>query len=86
MKLTDLDFSYPEELIATSPQRPSRVMWVDVQSGPSEISLSELLEKIPSGDLLVLNNTRVLKRRVFSGDVEIFFLKKIREKQMGVFF
>ena len=86
MKLTDLDFSYPEELIATSPQRPSRVMWVDAQNGPSEISLADLLEKIPAGDLLVLNNTRVLKRRVFSGDVEILFLKQINDTQWEVLF
>ena len=86
MKLTDLDFSYPEELIATSPQRPSRVMWVGADADPTEISLAELLEKIPAGDLLVLNNTQVLKRRVFSGDVEILFLKQINDKQWEVLF
>lgn len=87
MKLSDLDFSYPEELIATSPQRPSRVMWVSAQaSEPREITLQELLEKIPAGDVLVLNNTRVLKRRVFSGDVEILFLKQVSGKQWEVLF
>lgn len=75
MKLADLDFSFPEELIATSPQRPSRVMWVE-RGVPQEITLQELMSRIPAGDVLVVNNTRVLKRRVFAGDVEILFLKQ----------
>jgi len=76
MRITDLHFEYPEELVATKPERPSRVMWVE-DGKPSEISLSELLSKIPSGDLLVLNNTKVLKRRVFAGDLEILFLSRL---------
>lgn len=74
MKLTDLDFPFPAELIATTPERPSRVLWVD-QQGPREISLQQLLEQIPSGDILVINDTRVLKRRVYSEEgLEILFL------------
>ena len=77
MKLSDLDFSYPEELIATFPQRPSRVLWVDGPCEPQELSFSQLIEKISAGDVLVVNNTRVLKRRVFAGDLEILFLKRL---------
>lgn len=73
MKLTDLNFDFPAELLAQSPERPSRVMWVEDQN-PQEIKLSELIEKIPAGDVLVLNDTRVLKRRVFADDLEILFL------------
>lgn len=86
MKLADLDFSYPEELIATAPQRPSRVMWVEGQSAPQEVSLQELISRIPAGDILVVNNTRVLKRRVFAGDVEILFLKQVNEFDWEVLF
>ncbi len=86
MKLADLDFPFPEDLIATSPQRPSRVMSVDILGNPQEISLKQLIESIPAGDLLVLNNTRVLKRRVFSGDVEILFLKQVTDTQWEVLF
>lgn len=85
MKLTDLDFSYPEELVATEPCSPSRVMKV-VDGHPQEISFSELLLSIPAGDVLVLNNTKVLKRRVFSGDLEILFLKQLAEKEWEVLF
>lgn len=79
MKVTDLNFSYPESLVATAPTYPSRVMWVDLaqQGGePQEINLHQLLDQIPSGDLLVVNNTKVLKRRVFAGDLEILFLSQ----------
>lgn len=86
MKITDLDFTFPEELIATEPQRPSRVMWVEKDREPVEISLQMLLSRIPSGDVLVVNNTRVLKRRVFAGDIEILFLKKINSLDWEVLF
>jgi S-adenosylmethionine:tRNA ribosyltransferase-isomerase len=78
MKVTDLDFTYPESLVATAPQYPSRVMKVDLSQGgiPHEISLQQVLEDIPAGDLLIINNTKVLKRRVFAGDIEILFLSQ----------
>lgn len=78
MKVTDLDFTYPENLVATEPQYPSRVMKVNLATGgaPREISLQQLLEEIPAGDLLIINNTKVLKRRVFAGEVEILFLSQ----------
>lgn len=81
MRLNDLKYNYPEELIATEPARPSRVMWVDGDGRPTEVSVSDLIQKIPAGDVLVLNNTRVLKRRVFSGDLEILFLDEIESGQ-----
>ncbi|MEK2690533.1 tRNA preQ1(34) S-adenosylmethionine ribosyltransferase-isomerase QueA [Bdellovibrio sp. GT3] len=85
MKITDLIFSYPEELVATAPQRPSRVMWVE-NNQPCEISIEDLKSKMNNGDVLVVNNTRVLKRRVFSGDVEILFLKQTSEFDWEVLF
>lgn len=74
MKLKDLSYSYPEDLVATEPSRPTRVMWVNGTDTPVEISMSQLLEKIPAGDVLVINDTKVEKRRIFSGDIEILFL------------
>lgn len=86
MKITDLEFSFPEELIAIFPQKPSRVMWVNEDGRPEEISFQELLNRIPSGDVLVVNNTQVLKRRVFAGDVEILFLKHNGDSEWEVLF
>lgn len=81
MKLADLRFDFPEELIATSPVRPTRVMWVESTQAPIEITTSDLLQKIPAGDVLVVNNTKVLKRRVFSEEnIEILFLDRVEQK------
>jgi S-adenosylmethionine:tRNA ribosyltransferase-isomerase len=85
MKRSDLQFSYPEELVATEPQRPSRVLWNESQLA-HEIAWSEFLLKIPAGDVLVINNTRVLKRRVFAGELEILFLNSTGENEWAVLF
>lgn len=76
MRITDLHFTYPDELVATKPTRPSRVMWVENET-PTELSLQELLLKVPPGDVLVLNDTKVLKRRIFAGDLEVLFLSRL---------
>lgn len=82
MKLSELKFDYPEELIATSPARPTRVMWVGENASPIEISINDLIEKIPAGDVLVINNTKVLRRRVFTdSEVEVLFLDKLEESE-----
>ena len=73
MKTADLDFAYPENLVATEPVRPSRVMLVR-GGAPQELTVEELLAAIPAGDVLVLNDTRVMKRRVFAEAREILFL------------
>lgn len=52
-------------------------MWVE-NSQPVEMTIPELLAKIPAGDALVINNTRVLKRRLFSlNETEILFLDQL---------
>lgn len=84
MKLIDLKYEYPEELIATSPARPTRVMWAAAGNSPEEISLQQLLAKIPDGDALVINNTKVLRRRVFSETgIEILFLDQLEQKKQS---
>jgi S-adenosylmethionine:tRNA ribosyltransferase-isomerase len=86
VKLSDLKYDYPEELVAVKPQKPSRVMWVE-NGTPSEIKFSELLDKIPSGDIFVINNTKVLKRRVFSeNEAEVLFLDQIDDQHWKVLF
>jgi S-adenosylmethionine:tRNA ribosyltransferase-isomerase len=91
MKLSDLTYDFPEELIATTPSRPTRVMFVDPAGNPSEITVSDLINKIPAGDILVLNDTKVLKRRVFvksadSQDLEILFLEELPDGRQKVLF
>jgi S-adenosylmethionine:tRNA ribosyltransferase-isomerase len=93
MKLSDLKYEYPEELIATVPSRPTRVMWVDPDGNPFEMTLSEVIEKIPAGDVVVVNDTKVLKRRVFAkstegadSQVEILFLDQLSNGHWKVLF
>ncbi len=86
MELKDLDFSFPEDLVATQPANRSRVMWVD-KAGPQEISFEDLLGKFSPGDVLVLNDTKVLRRRVFSVEgLEILFIKEIAPNTWEVLF
>lgn len=94
MKLSDLDYSFPEELIAQKPERPTRVMWV-AGATPSEITISQLLEKFDPKDVLVINETKVSKRRVFGktqreqdrqDEFEILFIEKIEPKTWKVLF
>ncbi len=76
MNTTELDFQYPEELIATERSPITRVMFVE-KNQPREISIEALLGKFESGDVLVINNTQVLKRRVFTQEkLEILFLSE----------
>ncbi len=59
-------------------------MWV-ADNKPSEISLEQLIEQFQPGDVLVINDTKVLKRRVFSeAGLEILFLKPASELEWEV--
>lgn len=86
MKLSDLKFEYPEHLVATEPKSDSRVLFYSPAQGPQEITKTELLDKIPAGDLLVVNNTKVEKRRIFSGSTEILFVKNVEANKWLVLF
>ncbi len=87
MRLEDLDFSYPTELIAVEPSRPTRVAFCAGASEPVELDMDGLLEQFEPGDLLVLNESRVIPARVFSqnGD-EILFLKALADLDWEVLF
>lgn len=82
LKLSDFDFALPPELIAQSvlPRRSmSRLLEVDSQTEPLRLIdryFSELPECITSCDLLIFNDTKVLKARFFGqkiggGKVEV---------------
>ncbi len=87
MKLLDLNYEFPEALIATTPSRPTRVMWVESEKSPHEINLQEVITRIPAGDVLVINNTKVLKRRIFAeGEIEVLFLDQIDSHTWKVLF
>ena len=82
-RLSDYDYPLPEDLIAKRPlpQRDeSRMMVLHRDSETIEHrQFRDLKTFLREGDLLVLNNTRVLAARRFSDDhaVEFLFLEKI---------
>ena len=81
MKTSEFSFIYPEELVAQKPVSDSRVMWTSFGSAgvnpPEEISLAHLKDRLQPGDTLVLNDSGVIPRRVFSAEgLEILFVKE----------
>ena len=70
MRVTDFDFELPEELIAQSPPEmrgSSRMLVLDRATGAIEDNLFRNLPGIlRSGDLLILNDSRVLPARLFA--------------------
>ncbi|HWI41731.1 MAG TPA: tRNA preQ1(34) S-adenosylmethionine ribosyltransferase-isomerase QueA [Verrucomicrobiae bacterium] len=88
MLLQDFDFELPEELIAQEPpaeRGDSRLMLVDRGTGSlGERGFGDLPQILRRGDLLVLNNTRVIPARLYGkkdsgGKVEIFLLRRCAE-------
>lgn len=71
MKRTDFSYHLPEELIAQEPRERgrSRMMVVTPQPGGPRIehrSFAEFPQQLAAGDLLVLNDTRVIPARLFA--------------------
>jgi S-adenosylmethionine:tRNA ribosyltransferase-isomerase len=66
MKLSDFDFDLPEALIATRPVRPRSAARLLLAEGDSirDLAVSDLVGIFRPGDLLVLNNTRVIPARL----------------------
>jgi len=86
MRLEDYDYELPEELIAQYPaeQRDaSRMMLVDRAAGCCRAGwFRELPEQLRAGDLLVLNDTRVIPARLLGhkssgGRIEVFLTRRL---------
>lgn len=75
MLVSELDYAYPESLIATAPEKQFRTLLSLAGQAPQEISKTQIFDLFQPGDVLVLNDTRVLKRRLFTaGGLEILFI------------
>ncbi len=88
LKLTDFDYYLPEDLIAKHPpkrRRDSRLLIVDCLSKDfKEASFTDLGKFLKPSDLLVFNNTKVMRARIFGnkssgGKVEILIERIIDE-------
>ncbi|MDQ6859534.1 MAG: tRNA preQ1(34) S-adenosylmethionine ribosyltransferase-isomerase QueA [Verrucomicrobiota bacterium] len=82
-RLSDYDYALPDELIAQRPlprRDESRMMVLHRKTQQIEHRrFAELPSYLRDGDLLVLNNARVIAARRFSDDgaIELLFLEKI---------
>lgn len=67
MQLSDFDFSLPENLIAQHPpaERGSSRLLVALTSQLADKTFADLPHYIQAGDILVFNNTKVMKARLF---------------------
>ena len=90
MKLSDFRFDLPPELIAQHPlpgRGDSRLLAVDGQSGAlRDLRFRDLPSLLSPGDLLVFNNTRVMRARLFGqkesgGRVEILIERLLAPDQ-----
>ncbi|TMV70480.1 tRNA preQ1(34) S-adenosylmethionine ribosyltransferase-isomerase QueA, partial [Thioclava sp. BHET1] len=66
MKLSDFDFDLPEALIATRPAkpRPSARLLAVTPDQMRDLHVYDLPDLLGPGDLMVLNNTKVIPARL----------------------
>lgn len=87
MKKSDLQFDYPKDLIALEPKRPSRVLINRLDKDPEEGTLKDLFSYFEAGDLLVVNDTKVIPSRVISQSGEEFlFIRELEDDVWQVLF
>ncbi len=86
MKTTDFDYFLPPERIAQTPVEPrdsSRLLVLDRETGALEHRIfRDVGEYLHPGDLLVLNQTRVIPARIFArkptgGRIELLLLRRV---------
>ncbi|MBI3174853.1 MAG: tRNA preQ1(34) S-adenosylmethionine ribosyltransferase-isomerase QueA [Chloroflexi bacterium] len=85
MKTSDFDYHLPESSIAQTPAEPrdsSRLLVLDRATGELDHRIfREITDYLRAGDLLVLNQTRVIPARIFArketgGKVELLLLRR----------
>ena len=94
MKTEDFDYYLPEELIAQHPADKrdfSRLMVVDRKTGQREDKhFYDIIDYLNEGDLLVMNDTRVIPARLFGHrpdkeeKIEVFLLENIEKDKWEV--
>ena len=97
MDVSDFDYALPPELIANEPLRPrdaSRMMVLDRRTSHClDAAFRKLPEFLKPSDVLVLNDTRVIRARIYgklehasgrSRQVEVLFAAPVRENAWEV--
>ena len=87
MKTRDFHYHLPKELIAQFPTQTrtdSRLLVVDRHNGLADKHFPDIEQYLQAGDLLVMNNTRVIPARLFGqkstgGQVEVLIERVLNE-------
>ena len=87
MKLSEFDYRLPKELIAQHPAEPrdsSRLMVLN-ENGIAHRNFSHLPDLLRPGDLLVMNNSRVIPARIYGtkdtgGKLEVLLVRRLETK------
>lgn len=72
---SDLLFDYPQGLVALRPKHPPRVLFKEENETAREISFESILDVFDKDDLLIINKTKVLPRRIFVENFDVLFLE-----------
>lgn len=87
MHLSDIDYALPEELIAQKPIEPrdsARLLVAMGEGAPRHMHVSDLPDLLHAGDVVVVNDTRVLRARLHlqrrsGGSAEVLLLEQMDE-------
>ncbi|MFY9589721.1 tRNA preQ1(34) S-adenosylmethionine ribosyltransferase-isomerase QueA [Rickettsia endosymbiont of Halotydeus destructor] len=88
MKLSDFDFNLPPELIAQTPseKRENSNLLVAGKNGPIKTKFYNIVDYLLPGDLLVFNNSKVIKAKLNLGkNVTINLNKKLSDNSWSAF-
>jgi len=85
VKTADLDYELPEALIAAHPteRRDGARLLIVSDDGLRDAMVDQLAELIPAGALVVVNDTRVRRARIFGarqgsgGRIELLFIRRL---------
>lgn len=91
MKRTDFTFNLPDNLIAQQPsaeRTASRLLVLDRKTGEiQDQKFSDIFDLLEPGDLLVMNDTRVIRARLFGhkqtgGKIEILIERVLDDQNV----
>ncbi len=91
MLTADFDYELPAERVAQHPvaRGESRLLAIDLPPGERHRRVSELPRLLAPGDLVVVNDTRVIPARLFArraggGRVELLLVRRLAEREWTV--
>ena len=92
MQVSEFDYNLPQELIAQTPlaQRDSsRLLLLDRRTGEVQHSIFyAILDELQAGDMLVVNDTKVLPARLFAHKesgalIELLLLRELIDEELA---